>query len=71
MSKVILEFNTDEDSATRINAAIKADLLALCIYELREKIRSLNDSDELSDEVLESLAGIIENRIGYIDDYTE
>lgn len=71
MSKVIIKFDTDEDSAVRINAAIKADQLALCVWEIREKLRNLYDQEEINEEMLNSLMDIIDSRVGYIDDYTE
>ena len=74
MSKLILEFNTDEDRQVNINAAVRSGDLALCIYEIQERIRTeweKCDDDSPMDKLIKDVSYIVENRIGNIDDYTE
>ena len=74
MSKVILEFDTENDSDVSINAATRADDLALCLYLVKERIRNeWEDCDHGSkmEILIDDVNDIIENIIGCIDDYTE
>ena len=74
MSKVILEFDTEEDSKQDINAAVKGSLLALCIWEMRQRVRKEWDQcDEGSDmkKLIEDVYNIVNSRIGNLEDYTE
>ena len=74
MSKIILEFDTDVDSTRDINAAFKSSILALCIWEMQERVRKEWDKcDEGSDmqHLINDVYKIVENRIGNIEDYTE
>ena len=74
MSKVILEFDTEEDSKQDINAAVKGSLLALCIWEMQQRVRKYRDKcDEGRDmqHLINDVYKIVEDRIGNIYDYTE
>ena len=74
MSKITLEFDTEQDSERSINAAVKADLLALCIWEMKERIRKeweeCDEGDKM-DKLINDINEIVEDRIGCIDLYTE
>ena len=74
MSKVILEFDTETDSRVDINAATRAGDLALCIYEMKERIRTeweMCDKGSRMEILINDINKIVENSIGDVWDYTE
>lgn len=74
MSKVILEFDTEKDSKVDINAATRARDLALCIWEMKKRVKSEWDKCEVGsdmEKLVDDINNIIENGIGDIWDYTE
>ena len=73
--KITIEFDKNSESwdqfdEQRLNATVNADKLATVVVLMLEKIRSLNEIDELSDRNCEELFEIVEEWIGSIDNYT-
>ena len=74
MSKITLTFDTDLDWRVDINAATRAGCLALCVYEMKERIRTeweMCDEGSRMEKLIDDINQIVESRIGDIWDYTE
>ena len=74
MSSITLTFDTEKDSRVDINAAVRAGDLALCIYEMKERIRTeweMCDEGSRMEKLIDDINSLVENRIGDVWDYTE
>ena len=74
MKKTIIYEFDDNDSQTDIKAAENGSLLALCIWEISQRIgKEWEACDEggVMDKLITDVGNIIEERIGSINLYTE
>jgi hypothetical protein len=74
MKKVITYEFDEEDSQTEIRSAENGSLLALCLWEVKERVRKeWEECDEggAMDKLITDVHEIVTSRIGDIDLYTE
>jgi hypothetical protein len=72
--KVTLSFDEEIDSQTQIKAAISADELALCLYEISRALgNAWQDCEQGSDveKLVDEVQKLIYDSIGPLDQYTE
>lgn len=74
MKKIMTFEFDDDDSRVDPNAHFHGPKLALCIWNIQERIRKEwenCDEGSVMEKLIEDIGSIVENDIGCIDDYTE